>query len=97
MSSVLSPEGARITTGEIGPFNKGAFHLAAALKAPMQPIYIHIPKAINPGKGWHARPGTIYVHIAPPLTTSAWREEDAAVIKEQVRDYYRRWKDALDG
>lgn len=96
-SVCLSPEGARITTGEIGPFNKGAFHLAAALKAPMQPIYIHIPKAINPGKGWHARPGTIHVHIASPLDTSVWREEDAAVIKEQVREYYRRWKDELDG
>ena len=96
-SICLSPEGERITGGEIGPFNKGAFHLAAALHAPMQPLFIHIPSEINPGKGWHARPGTIHVHVGEPIDTSAWRGEDAAVIKEQVRDYYVRWKAELDG
>lgn len=96
-SVCLSPEGARITSGQIGPFNKGAFHLAAALKAPMQPVFIQIPPAIDPGKGWHARPGAIHVHIAAPIDTSNWRGEDAAIIKEQMRDYYRRWKDELDG
>jgi 1-acyl-sn-glycerol-3-phosphate acyltransferase len=30
---VLSPEGGRITSGEIGHFNKGAFHLATNLRA----------------------------------------------------------------
>ncbi|HNA31313.1 MAG TPA: lysophospholipid acyltransferase family protein [Thiobacillaceae bacterium] len=96
-SVCLSPEGERITTGQIGPFNKGAFHLAAALRAPMQPVYIRIPKTVDPGKGWHARPGTIEVHIAAPIDTSAWRGEDAAAIKEEMRDYYRRWKEELGG
>lgn len=95
-SVCLSPEGERITSGEIGPFNKGAFHLAAALGAPMQPLFIHIPREINPGKGWHARSGTIQVHIGAPLDTAAWREEDAAFIKEQVREHYKKWKEALD-
>lgn len=96
-SVCLSPEGRRVTNGEIGSFNKGAFHLAAALHAPMQPIFIHIPSEINPGKGWHARPGTIHIHVGDPINTSAWREEDAAIIKEQVRDHYIRWKEKLDG
>jgi len=95
-SVCLSPEGQRITSGEIGPFNKGAFHLAAALGAPMQPIFIHIPSEINPGKGWHARPGTIHIHIGETIDTSIWRGEDAATIKEQVRDYYVHWKEVLD-
>jgi len=95
-SVCLSPEGLRVTNGEIGPFNKGAFHLAAVLAAPMQPLYIHIPREINPGKGWHARPGTIHVHIAEPIDTSSWRGEDAAAIKERIRDFYVRWKEALD-
>lgn len=96
-SVCLSPEGMRVTNGQIGPFNKGAFHLAAALQAPMQPIFIHIPDEINPGKGWHARPGTIHVHVGAPIDTSSWEEEDASIIKEQVRDHYVRWKEALDG
>lgn len=96
-SVCLSPEGRRVTSGEIGPFNKGAFHLAAALGAPMQPIYIHVPSEINPGKGLSARPGTIHIHIGEPIDTSAWRVEDAAIIKEQVRELYVRWKEELDG
>ncbi len=95
-SVCLSPEGERVTSGEIGPFNKGAFHLAAALRAPMQPLYIHIPREINPGKSWHARPGTLHLHIGAPIDTSAWRASDAAMIKEQVRDHYKKWKEALD-
>jgi 1-acyl-sn-glycerol-3-phosphate acyltransferase len=94
-SVCLSPEGMRVTSGQIGAFNKGAFHLAAALRVPMQPIFIHIPNEINPGMGWDARPGTIHLHIGEPIDTSAWREEDAAIIKEQVRDLYVRWKEKL--
>ena len=96
-SVCLSPEGQRITSGEIGPFNKGAFHLAAALGAPVQPLLIHIPNETNPGKGWHARPGTIHVHVGEPMDTLAWRVEDAATIKEQVSDHYVRWKEELYG
>ena len=94
-SVCLSPEGARVTSGQIGPFNKGAFHLAAALRAPMQPIYIQIPTEIDPGKGFEVRSGTIQIHIGEPIDTSAWREEEAAIIKEQVRDFYVLWKEAL--
>jgi len=95
-SVCLSPEGQRITSGEIGAFNKGAFHLAAALGAPMQPLFIRIPGEIDPGKGWRARPGTIHVHVGRPIDTSTWWGEDAAAIKEQVRDLYVRWKEELD-
>ncbi len=54
-SVYLSPEGGRITTGEIGQFNKGAFHLATSLKAPIVPMYFHIPSVIDPGMGFNAR------------------------------------------
>ncbi len=96
-SVCLSPEGERVTTGEMGPFNKGAFHLAAALRAPMQPLFIHIPREINPGRSWNVQPGTVYVHIGKPLDTSGWRESDAALIKEQVRDHYVHWMGELNG
>jgi putative phosphoserine phosphatase/1-acylglycerol-3-phosphate O-acyltransferase len=42
-SVYLSPEGARVQTGEVGPFNKGAFHLAGSLGAPLLPLYIAVP------------------------------------------------------
>jgi 1-acyl-sn-glycerol-3-phosphate acyltransferase len=95
-SVCLSPEGKRVISGEIGPFNKGAFHLAAALNAPMQPIYIQIPNEINPGRSMVVRPGIVHIHIGEPFDTSEWRDEDAGAIKEEVRDFYVRWKEELD-
>ena len=37
-SVYLSPEGGRVTTGEIGRFNKGAFHLATNLQRADRPV-----------------------------------------------------------
>ncbi len=39
-SVYLSPEGGRITTGEIGHFNKGAFHLATSLASADRPALL---------------------------------------------------------
>jgi 1-acyl-sn-glycerol-3-phosphate acyltransferase len=96
-SVYLSPEGERVTTGAIGPFNKGAFHLATALGAPIVPLFIFIPKAIDPGRGLHARPGTVHVHVRPPIETDGWRLEDLVANKERVRDFYVDWHRSLAG
>ena len=90
-SVYLSPEGGRITTGEIGHFNKGAFHLATSLKAPIVPLYFQIPREIDPGLGFDARPGTVHVHVMPAIETSGWRLEQLHENKERVRDMFVRW------
>jgi 1-acyl-sn-glycerol-3-phosphate acyltransferase len=46
-SVFLSPEGTRVQTGSIGPFNKGAFHLAGSLGAPLLPLYLAVPLPHN--------------------------------------------------
>ncbi len=90
-SVYASPEGGRITTGEIGPFNKGAFHLATSLKAPIVPLYFSIPREMDPGLGFAAQPGTILVHVKAPIDTRAWRLDDVVRNKEAVRDLFVAW------
>ena len=90
-SVYLSPEGERVTNGGIGPFNKGAFHLATALRAPIVPLFILIPKDMDPGRGLHARPGAVDVFVRPPIETASWCIEDLVANKERVRDYYLEW------
>lgn len=75
-SVYLSPEGQRITTGHIGHFNKGAFHLATALRVPIVPLYFEIPPALDPGRGFDAKPGTVTIHVLPPIDTEDWELED---------------------
>lgn len=90
-SVYLSPEGERVTTGDIGHFNKGAFHLATNLKVPIVPIYISIPHAIDPGMGLRAKPGTVQVYVKPAISTQHWRFEDLLQNKEKVRDLFVQW------
>lgn len=89
-SVYLSPEGGRITTGEIGHFNKGAFHMAADLRVPILPMYFQIPRAIDPGMGYSASHGTVTVHILAPIDTSTWTVEELMTHKERVRDTFVR-------
>ena len=87
-SVYLSPEGERITDGTIGFFNKGAFHLATDLGAPMVPLYLSIPRAIDPGKGIAAGAGVVHVHVLPPIDTGGWRVEDVEKNRDAVRRFY---------
>lgn len=87
-SVFLSPEGTRITTGEIGPFNKGAFHLATSLRAPLVPIYIAIPPEANPGKGFDANPGTVHVYIEREIATDDWQLEDVGRHRDEIHDLF---------
>jgi 1-acyl-sn-glycerol-3-phosphate acyltransferase len=93
-SVYLSPEGERVTTGTIGHFNKGAFHLATTLRAPIVPIFIHIPSSVDPRRGLDARPGCIDVYVLPAIDTSDWRVSDLIVNKERVRDVIVRFQEA---
>ena len=90
-SVYLSPEGMRVTTGEIGHFNRGAFHLATELRAPLAPFHIFIPREIDPGAGYWARPGTVVVTFKPLIETTGWRIDEVAANKERVRDLFILW------
>jgi 1-acyl-sn-glycerol-3-phosphate acyltransferase len=87
-SVYLSPEGGRITTGAIGHFNKGAFHLATSLRAPIVPLYFEIPRDVDPGRGFNARPGAVTVHVLPTIETRDWVIEDLVSNVASVRDVF---------
>jgi 1-acyl-sn-glycerol-3-phosphate acyltransferase len=93
-SVYLSPEGKRVTTGEIGPFNNGSFHLATSLGAPIVPLFIAIPPAINPGRGLDAAAGIVDVYVHDAIPTSTWRVEDVVAHKEEIRQRFVEWNRA---
>lgn len=91
-SVYLSPEGERVTTGQVGHFNKGAFHLATDLRAPIVPMFIHIPPEVDPKRGVDARPGTVHVHLMPIVPTRDWTLDDLVANAEHVRDMFVRFQ-----
>jgi 1-acyl-sn-glycerol-3-phosphate acyltransferase len=90
-SVYLSPEGGRITTGQIGPFNKGAFHMATSLHAPIVPLYFYIPREMDPGAGYRARPGTFEVYVKPAIDTRAWTVENLLAQRDAVHRLFVEW------
>ena len=94
-SVYLSPEGGRMTTGQIGHFNKGAFHLATVLKAPIVPMYFRIPREIDPGLGYAAKPGVVDVYVLPPIETTTWTEADVIENANRVRAVFLRTHEEL--
>ena len=87
-SVYLSPEGRRVVTGEIGHFNKGAFHIATDLQAPIQPFFIHIPKDVNPGFGLVSGAGRVDIYFMPLVSTDGWRVEDLETNRASVREMF---------
>lgn len=94
-SVFLSPEGKCVTTGEIGPFNKGSFHLATSLKAPIVPIYIHIPPKMQGWRGYRANPGHVGIYFLSAIDTSSWQLEDLEANRDRVHRLYLRVHDAM--
>ena len=92
-----SPEGTRVPGLEIGPFNRGVFHLVTVLERPIVPILIAIPPEIDPGAGIAAKAGTIDVYFGPPIDTSGWTLADLDANKEHVRDLYVAWSKEVRG
>jgi 1-acyl-sn-glycerol-3-phosphate acyltransferase len=94
-SVYLSPEGQRVPSGGIGAFNKGAFHLATSLRVPIVPLYFDVPDAVTPGAGIDSRPGTVRVHVLPPIDTTDWRVPDVSRNRDDIHRLFTTWNVTL--
>lgn len=89
-SVLIAPEGTRMPTAKLGPFKKGAFHLALDAQAPLIPIVIR-----NSGEHWPRtsvviRPGTVDVCVLPPIITTDWKREELNDRVGEVRALFER-------
>jgi len=96
-SVFLSPEGTRVTTGDIGPFNKGAFHLATALQAPIVPLFFQTDRRADPGKGLLVGHGTVHVHVLPTIQVSSWSTDTVAEHRDAVHRLFADTRIRLQG
>jgi 1-acyl-sn-glycerol-3-phosphate acyltransferase len=94
-SVYLSPEGGRIRTGQLGHFNKGAFHLATNLRVPIVPFYIDIPTHVDPGLGYDAHAGVVDIHVLPSIDTRDWKLDDLVVNAARSRDVLVQFHDRI--
>src|SRR6266496_3351575 len=88
ISLVIAPEGTRSPTPALGPFRKGAFHVAMQAGVPIVPIVIRNSGELmwRSAKTIHA--GTVQVAVLPPVPTTGWVAADLDQHVHQVRGQY---------
>jgi putative phosphoserine phosphatase/1-acylglycerol-3-phosphate O-acyltransferase len=87
-SLVIAPEGTRSETEQLGPFKKGAFHMAMQAGVPVVPVVIHNALDAQPKGEVLFRPATVLVEVLDPVSTSGWRPETIDVHVAQVRNLF---------
>jgi putative phosphoserine phosphatase/1-acylglycerol-3-phosphate O-acyltransferase len=87
-SLVMAPEGTRSATPRLGPFKKGAFHIAMQAQAPMVPVVLRNVGQLMWRGSQVLRPGTIEVCVLPPVDTSDWQRETIADHVAEVRGMF---------
>ncbi|AHH15488.1 putative 1-acyl-sn-glycerol-3-phosphate acyltransferase PlsC [Nocardia nova SH22a] len=97
LSIVVAPEGTRSLTPRIGPFKKGAFHIAIAAGVPVIPIVIRNAGEIAWRNSAIVRRGTVDVAVLPPIDVSGWdpsdMESEIAGVRQLFIDTLRDWPD----
>ena len=81
-SMVLSPEGQRTITGEMGEFKKGGFHFAKATNATIVPIGLIGAYRANKRTSWTINPGRLTLVFGDPITA----EDYSNLSVEELRD-----------
>jgi putative phosphoserine phosphatase/1-acylglycerol-3-phosphate O-acyltransferase len=90
LSIVIAPEGTRSATPRLGPFKKGAFHLAMAAKVPLVPIVFKNTLDVLPKHGFVLRPATVEVAVQKPIATASWKRKDLDRHVAEVRAVFAR-------
>ena len=85
ISVVFFPEGTRSETGEIKPFQNGAFKLALKENKPILPIFIDGTRDAIPKGGWLFKTKvTGQVKVLPAIETSDLKLGDFALLRDKV-------------
>ncbi|MET0179384.1 MAG: HAD-IB family hydrolase [Novosphingobium sp.] len=88
-SIMLAPEGTRVRGhhNSVGPFKKGAFHMAMGAGIPLIPVVIRNALDVGSRDG-PMRAGTVDIAVLPPIPVDDWTKENMAEKIEGVRQRF---------
>src|SRR5215468_917428 len=87
-SLVIAPEGTRSATPALGPFKKGAFHVAMQAGVPIVPIVIRNSGELMWRNASTIHAGTVQIAVLPPVATEGWDVAGLAEHIHEVRGQY---------
>jgi putative phosphoserine phosphatase/1-acylglycerol-3-phosphate O-acyltransferase len=89
-SIAIAPEGTRSPTPRLGPFKKGAFHMAMQAGVPIVPIVIRNAGDLMWRGSFVIRPGTVDVAVLEPIDVGDWTAETLGGRVAEVHDRFAR-------
>ena len=92
ISLVIAPEGTRSATPALGPFKKGAFHVAMQAGVPIVPIVIRNSGELMWRGATTIHAGKVQVAVLPPVATDDW---DAAGLDGHIHEVRGQYLAAL--
>jgi len=81
----VMPEGTRTTSGRIGAFKKGGFHMALGAGADILPFTINGAYGRLTRGGWRVHPGAIEIVFGEVVPTAGLAKDDLDALVERVR------------
>lgn len=82
---VMAPEGTRTADGKMGPFKKGAFHIAIEAQVPIHPVVVAGAFELMPKGQFSMTPGVIRIRFLPPVSTQGLSSDQLNALVERVR------------
>jgi 1-acyl-sn-glycerol-3-phosphate acyltransferase len=82
---LIFPEGTRSPTGALGPFKKGAFHVALDAQSRIVPVAVSGARELMPKGAFRVRPGTVTVQILDPIEAGRYSYDSRDRLIEDVR------------
>ncbi|NMC75614.1 MAG: 1-acyl-sn-glycerol-3-phosphate acyltransferase [Geobacteraceae bacterium] len=90
VSVVIFPEGTRSMDGNLLPFKRGGFLLAARAGVPIVPFTINGSARVNPAKRLVVHPGTIAIAFGDPIPTGGATGKKRDELIDRVREAIER-------
>ncbi len=88
ISLAIAPEGTRSATPALGPFKKGAFHVAMQAGVPIVPVVIRNAGELMWRGATTVHAGTVQITVLAPVPTTGWVAAELDQHVRQVRGQY---------
>ena len=85
ISAMIAPEGTRTLTGELGPFKKGAFHVAKNTGITIIPVALIGAFEAKNKNDWRVRPGVLSTVFGDPITKKNYDDLSLEDLRDLVR------------
>jgi 1-acyl-sn-glycerol-3-phosphate acyltransferase len=85
VSFLISPEGTRSLTGELGEFKKGPFHLAKNTGVTIIPVGLSGAFKAKSKPDWRIKPGLLTLTFGKPIAGSDYENQTVEELRDRVQ------------